>query len=544
MARTPRRKDLSSVIRRRLRPSGGRSGNDGGMTIIEICVAAMILSMVLIGILGSMGSGLSLVGQGRQRSSATEVAQRELEKVHTLPYVNVGLNATPSHSIDASNPDYWVTGSSYDPDGAGPQAAEPLDVDASGLVTPSDPTPTTVGTTQFTIYRFVTWVDDPTIASTACPPPSAATTCDYKRAIVDVVWANPVRPGSVNSVTESTYVTDGRVSLSQTVIPPVVSPTPTVDHLAAAGAQSAITGQGFQLTISAMDGSGSPVTAYTGQVHVTSTDPTAKLGGQSLPQNYTFAAGDAGSHQFNVIFNTSGAQTITVADTANASLATTTPTISVTSPPCPGDAIAPSNTSVAFTSSYTKLRSISVQVKATDTGYGVPCVPISVDLSNDQQSWTTVGTVTSGVLTSVPWPLSAGDGAKTVYARFRDGNGNQSSAVATPTQIVLDTTLPTTPGTPVVTACVVSGNNKGITLTWAPSVDQNFMSYQVTRVDVTSPSTTTFTTSSAFYADTTAPLLTQDHAYSYSVIALDRAGWTSASSPALTVTFSKKVGLC
>ncbi len=49
---------------------------------------------------------------------------------------------------------------------------------------------------------------------------------------------------------------------------------------------------------------------YTGSVHFTSSDPLAVL-----PADYTFVAGDAGSHTFQFTLNTLGNQTISVADT-------------------------------------------------------------------------------------------------------------------------------------------------------------------------------------------------------------------------------------
>ncbi len=52
---------------------------------------------------------------------------------------------------------------------------------------------------------------------------------------------------------------------------------------------------------------------------------------------------------------------------------------------------------------------------------------------------------------AAPFSLSAGDGTKTVYARFRDAAGNASS-IAVQGQIALDTTGPTSPTLEIVTA--------------------------------------------------------------------------------------------
>ena len=55
------------------------------------------------------------------------------------------------------------------------------------------------------------------------------------------------------------------------------------------------------------------VTGYTGTIHFTSTDKTARL-----PANYTFTAGDKGVHPFTgLVLRKNGRQKITLTDTLN-----------------------------------------------------------------------------------------------------------------------------------------------------------------------------------------------------------------------------------
>ena len=56
-------------------------------------------------------------------------------------------------------------------------------------------------------------------------------------------------------------------------------------------------------------------TGYTGTVHFTSSDGSAVL-----PANYTFTAGDAGTHVFSVTLKTAGTQSITATDTVTGSI--------------------------------------------------------------------------------------------------------------------------------------------------------------------------------------------------------------------------------
>lgn len=84
-----------------------------------------------------------------------------------------------------------------------------------------------------------------------------------------------------------------------------------------------LTGLGAPATTSApqtvhlavLNKDGSPATGYTGTVTFTSTDAVAYL-----PPQYAFSAADAGGHDFLTTLNTSGMQTVTSTDTADAGL--------------------------------------------------------------------------------------------------------------------------------------------------------------------------------------------------------------------------------
>lgn len=74
-------------------------------------------------------------------------------------------------------------------------------------------------------------------------------------------------------------------------------------------------GEVKSVIVTAKDLFGNTSTAYLGAVRLTSSDSQAVL-----PPNYTFVAGDSGSHVFPVTLKSSGAQSISVTDLANASL--------------------------------------------------------------------------------------------------------------------------------------------------------------------------------------------------------------------------------
>ena len=82
-----------------------------------------------------------------------------------------------------------------------------------------------------------------------------------------------------------------------------------------AAPSSATAGSSVNVTVSAKDAYGNTANGYTGTVHFTSSDGQAVL-----PANYTFTAGDAGSHTFSVTWKTVGSQSITATDTATGSI--------------------------------------------------------------------------------------------------------------------------------------------------------------------------------------------------------------------------------
>ena len=101
---------------------------------------------------------------------------------------------------------------------------------------------------------------------------------------------------------------------------------PPATHLRVTGYPSPTTvGSSHAVTVTALDASNNAVPGYTGTVHFTSTD-----GAAILPADYTFAAGDSGSHSFNVSFNTVGTHSLTATDSATASITGSQANISIT----------------------------------------------------------------------------------------------------------------------------------------------------------------------------------------------------------------------
>jgi hypothetical protein len=88
-----------------------------------------------------------------------------------------------------------------------------------------------------------------------------------------------------------------------------------VTHFGICTVDFAVPGEPIQVKVVALDANNQVVAGYTGTVHFTSSDMSAVL-----PGDYTFVAGDHGSHYFTVTFNTAGPQTLTATDTVTAAI--------------------------------------------------------------------------------------------------------------------------------------------------------------------------------------------------------------------------------
>jgi hypothetical protein len=98
-----------------------------------------------------------------------------------------------------------------------------------------------------------------------------------------------------------------------------------VSSVVASFPATTVAGVAQPLTVTALDAFGNVSDGYTGTVTFRSSDAQA-----GLPANYTFSNKDAGVHVFNVMLKTAGAQSISVTDTANATLTASQSGITVT----------------------------------------------------------------------------------------------------------------------------------------------------------------------------------------------------------------------
>jgi prepilin-type N-terminal cleavage/methylation domain-containing protein len=172
-----------------------RSSEDG-FTLIEVLIAAFILVLGSLAVFMTFAAAIHNVQRSRDLQIASSVAQRELEKIHSLPYERVVMTAAPKTSAEAGNPAKRVSGTEFALNKSGSELA-PLAIASAGVCTASklcvnaepasscvggsSPGSFTNGSATGSVYCYVA-----TLKDKPCEE-ATGTTCTYKRVVV-IVW--------------------------------------------------------------------------------------------------------------------------------------------------------------------------------------------------------------------------------------------------------------------------------------------------------------------------------------------------------------------
>src|SRR5439155_4344597 len=164
----PMRMSNSSPFRaRRFRARLSRLDDEAGFSLVEAMAAITILAVGIFAVAQALTFGLGSTGLSRQKLAARAALDQQMEEARALNYDNLVLSdASPlTHATSTTDPDYWVnqTAQTYDPDGSGPLSPEPLvRVAGASPALQHYQKPLFQGSTTYTVYRYVTWVDSPT----------------------------------------------------------------------------------------------------------------------------------------------------------------------------------------------------------------------------------------------------------------------------------------------------------------------------------------------------------------------------------------------
>lgn len=133
--------------------------------MIELLVASLVLVVGVFALVGAFDSSRNLVTTSEMNQVASHEAEADLEKVLAMQFGAVGLEggSPPAPSTVPTNPDYYVSGSSYqwDQGSTGPHS-DPLVL--NGQLAHTQTWNDGQSRLSGTIYRYVTSISDPCCA--------------------------------------------------------------------------------------------------------------------------------------------------------------------------------------------------------------------------------------------------------------------------------------------------------------------------------------------------------------------------------------------
>jgi type II secretory pathway pseudopilin PulG len=159
------------------------ASDEAGLTLIETLMALLVFLLIFLALLTSTIAGFTAVRQTRFVQQASALANESIEAARDMSYDAVILVSSDTtwtgdpYASTTCAPNFSGV-RSHDPDGSGPLACERIAEGATGSFNPHRATRTIDGK-QFTVNRYVTWVDDATQGGTGQ---------SYKRFSVVVEW--------------------------------------------------------------------------------------------------------------------------------------------------------------------------------------------------------------------------------------------------------------------------------------------------------------------------------------------------------------------
>jgi type II secretory pathway pseudopilin PulG len=187
-----------------LEPRRRRRGReDGGFTVVEVMVAALLLAVTAIAVFGLVDAATRNNYRAEQSQVVNDRLQREMEQVKQVPYDQLALTSLPTHSNAANDPNSRVSGTTFDVDEGAGSDYQPLVYNGgnsqesggavSGGVVDPGPTPFQSGDVKGEVYRYVTWEHD-----------AACSNCgqDWFKHVVIAVALDPTASGGTRTYQE------------------------------------------------------------------------------------------------------------------------------------------------------------------------------------------------------------------------------------------------------------------------------------------------------------------------------------------------------
>src|SRR5690348_9450594 len=90
-----------------------RTNREAGFTIVEVVVAALVVTMGAIATFGMLSAATKNTYRAKQTQVALDIAQQELEVLRGMTSKEIALTSTPEHSSNTKSPNYRVSNGTF-----------------------------------------------------------------------------------------------------------------------------------------------------------------------------------------------------------------------------------------------------------------------------------------------------------------------------------------------------------------------------------------------------------------------------------------------
>ncbi|HEX5308604.1 MAG TPA: prepilin-type N-terminal cleavage/methylation domain-containing protein [Solirubrobacteraceae bacterium] len=84
-----------------------------GFTLVEVIIATFVLVVGVLSVVAGYSASRKLTLVAERRATMSHLAQREVERLQALTFSELAMKASPTHSTETTNPDYYFDGSGY-----------------------------------------------------------------------------------------------------------------------------------------------------------------------------------------------------------------------------------------------------------------------------------------------------------------------------------------------------------------------------------------------------------------------------------------------
>jgi hypothetical protein len=164
-----------------------RPRGEAGFTIIEVLVAALLLTLASAAIFGALAAATRNGARAKSAQVAVDVAQREMEKLHSIDFEDLTLEHAPAPSSNPLSPNNRVVNGSFalQREPLGEYAPMVVNVGGEGGVRPG-PIVFEEGEVKGHVYRYIVWRNDKSCPETELGEGSCQGFHAYKQLVVAV----------------------------------------------------------------------------------------------------------------------------------------------------------------------------------------------------------------------------------------------------------------------------------------------------------------------------------------------------------------------